>query len=696
MVSRESGNWATEDTLRRILDESKDAAELLRAIAGKSAKSAKPGEDPLKPASEETAKKISLFGQIAGSVAKKTQEDYKSALRNLQFDMQGFRQNLRNPAFFRGIYEGFDRQGQRVGNLMQDFADRVGGVASAFPVVGPMIGAAVGAFTGVIQQLFATRESFITLNQAGILFGGSLAQYNQALGNAGLSSEQFGAIVAQSGQAIRVFGERDFLQTTTALRNTFLDLGLTIQQGNEQFAEYIENTRLMGGLYMSTREQEQAAFEKTIRQQQELAILTGATVTEQRRAARERAASAQYRAMMMSLPKEERERLEGVARGMSAAGMDQKTIEGAIMQSAFGRTLPEFARMQALLPQQMRETIDQFVQTGSAANQQGFINALSEQARQFQGTPEMRMLATIMSGSSLEGPITSIVNLISQVSNMGVRTPEQQQALDNLRDNGRVIDQLTRDVGNSQELITRFLGMFQSFVNKFVTDNVLSMFTGQLDSLNTAMQAVSTAGAGEGFRALARSMGAGEAGTRVAEAFDRGIFAGLGAAVSEALDAVWKKIEKIFEDAWESLWKTLTDWGNNFIAGLRNILPGWLTGGNSQESRLMSPDVTRHMADIRSGRETAVAIPQAPAIAPGQTAAERLTPQQQAAMLMRARRLNAEAEGEVQAMAMGQGTVERQMALQEEANRLMARVAAAQEEANTRLRTINNSVTNGQ
>lgn len=682
-----STDWAKKEILDRIALATEGTRDALRGMG----KGRDAGLDRLARGAQAAAN--ATQGLATG--AAESGKGFKNAVKNLSTAMTSTAYNQQRATDRNARLGNSLAAGQtNAANMFQSFSDKLSGAAATIPVLGPMVGFAVGAITGVVSQLFQTREAFVSLNQSGIMFGGSVARFNQAMGNAGLSTEQFSVIAQQSGQAIRIFGENRFLQTTTALRDTFLDLGLTIQQGNEYFAEYIENSRLMGSLYMSTREQEQAAFERTIKQQQELAILTGASVSDQRRAARERAASVQYRAMMMALPPEEQARLRQVSTTLASTGMDQKTIEAVIMQGAFGRTLPEFGRLMSVMPREMADSLQNFVRTGNAENQQAFVQTFAQQAQRLQGSPLMQTFAVLASGSSLEGPITSLVNMITQLQSSANLTADQRADLERLRERGRVMDEASRAIGTAQETVTRVLGMISAQINKLVTENVLDRFKDTVVGIGNAVMAVSNAASGEGFRAFAQSLGATpgapgqepSAGMRIATAFDTGILAGLG----ETLKTILMAPINYFMERFNT-------WKDEFLQGLRDLLPSWLvrsrTNNNNEirEDSLINSEIASNMATILPSTAAAL-IPPTPTIQAGQTVPEVLSPQQQAAMLVRARQLRAQAEGEVQAMAMGQGTYERQMALQEEANRLMERINAAQQEANNRLRNLNTSV----
>jgi hypothetical protein len=639
-----ASDWAKKEVLDRIAIATENSAESLRVLS----RLKDTGMDNL----TRGAKAAGAATAGMASDVSRSGKSFGSSLNDLRKTLQQTTwQQEQAVARARQMGSSLSTGTLNAGSMLQNFSDRLSGTFAIIPVFGASVGAAVGALTGVITQLFQTREAFIALNQSGIMFGGSVARFNQAMGDAGLSSEQFSAIAQQSGQALRIFGETRFLQSTTALRNTFLDLGLTIQQGNEYFAEYIENSRLMGNLYMSTRAQEQAAFERTIRQQQELAILTGASVSEQRRAARERAASAQYRAMMMALPAEEQARLRQVSTALAGTGMDQKTIEAAIMQGAFGRTLPEFGRLMSLLPREMADSIQNFVRTGNAENQQAFIQTIARQSEQLRGDPQrMQTFALLSTGSQLEGTIASITQMLTQLQSSANLTPEQRADLERLRERGRLIDESTRAIGTAQETLTRALGMISAQINRLVTDHVVDRFAGAVQRIGDTIVSISTAAEGEGFRAFARQMGAAAegGGMRIAGAFDTGIFAGLGEVFNVLVI--------------EPFMAALARWSAGFIEDLRSIVPRWLQGSTPTraEQIVRSEPIQTEISRIQErGIDPQSLIPQPPPVpAPPEplritgtiparrelaTQAETLTNEQIAAMQLRIQQLEQQA-----------------------------------------------------
>jgi hypothetical protein len=236
------------------------------------------------------------------------------------------------------------------------------------------------------------------------------------------------------------------------------------------------------------------------------------------------------------------------------------------MQQKFGRTSPELARMQSLMPREMADTLATFVRTGNAENQQAFIQTFAQQMRGLQGSPLMQTMALLATGSSLEGPIAALVNMMTQLQASGNLTAEQQADLERLRERGRVMDEASRAIGTAQEAVTRVLGMISAQINKLVTENVLDRFKGTIESIGTAVESVSNAASGEGFRAFANAIGAGAAGTRIAAAFDTGILAGIGETLKTILMAPINYFMERFDK-----------WRVDFLQGLRDLLPSWLT-----------------------------------------------------------------------------------------------------------------------
>jgi hypothetical protein len=316
----------------------------------------------------------------------------------------------------------------------------------------------------------------------------------------------------------------------------------------------------------------------------------------------------------------------------------------------------------SVMPREMADSLQNFVRTGNAENQQAFVQTFAQQAQRLQGSPLMQTFAVLASGSSLEGPITSLVNMITQLQSSANLTADQRADLERLRERGRVMDEASRAIGTAQEAVTRVLGMISAQINKLVTENVLDSFKNTIVGIGNAVMAVSNAASGEGFRTFAQSLGATpgapgqepSAGMRIATAFDTGILAGLG----ETLKTILMAPINYFMERFNT-------WKDEFLQGLRDLLPSWLTRSapTRAEQLVTSQPVQAEMARIQAAGINPQTLIPAPAVpAPPLTsvpvntnllpvamrpaaplAAETLTNEQIAAMQLRIQQLEQQA-----------------------------------------------------
>ena len=439
----------------------------------------------------------------------------------------------------------------------------LGKLTSGMPLFGAAIAGVTSVLTSLVAQVFASRDTFTTMIQSGILFNGSLSEFNTLTAQAGLSIEQFGTIAQQSSGAIKAMGEQRFLAATTQLRKTFVDFNLSVQQGTEYFGEYLETQRLSGLYFESVRGREMEAFQANIKQQQELALLTGAQVSEQRRAARARADSARYRAQLASMSPAERARIEKVSQGLAATGMNQQMIEAAIDTVIFGRTRPEFARLGAVMPQFV-DQLGNFVRSGTGTPEE--MQAL---ARSYQTSLDrpgardiIRQLFDIPNMAPVAEAIMGMQRAFDQIRNMDPAQIEQFSRT------GQILDKGTQDLNEAMNRINLGVAGLRAMLVQFVSENIQWIGT-QVNTLIEMFDAFRGRRQGQtssGLQGIADYLGAGDAGRNVLQAFDQGWWTGIG--------AIFRQV----------LINPLVAWGEKLVQDFYNILPSWGRGKNPAEA----------------------------------------------------------------------------------------------------------------
>lgn len=578
--TRGSGNWATEATLLRIRDAAEDSSGTLEKILAGITKRTRQTDT----ATQQTTRNLKGFGDALREYSNKVREgnrDYDRSVDDLLRSMDrrkrdaektkadAVRASQTASRVTTNFIENVTRTSTSVGStgaLLTTAITGIGNAASGIPLFGAAVAGATAGIASLVGQVFAARDTFTTMIQSGLLFNGSLTSFNTLTAAAGLSVEQFGAIAQQSSGAIRALGEQRFLNATTELRRTFVDFNLSVQQGAEYFAEYLETQRQSGLLYETVRGREIEAFQASIKQQQELAILTGASVAEQRRAARARAESARYRAQLASMAPEQRARIEQVSSGLASTGMSQQMIEAAIDTVIFGRTRPEYARMMTVMPE-LTEQLNRVIRTGTgSAEEVRDIGAAYRQGMEAPGRADL--IRRLFDSQTMAGTAEALMNMQASIQAINNSGPELATTLENFRRTGTLLTPGTRGLNEAMDSINQVMSTFRASLLEVVGGS-LEWLGSRLSTLRSIFEAFRDAPAGQGLTAIANFMQLGpESGARrVLESFDRSIIGGLGSLFTESL-----------RGAWTLLIDMLTAWGRSFLNDLYEMMPRWMRG----------------------------------------------------------------------------------------------------------------------
>ena len=568
MAERPAGDWATEKTLQDIRSNTKATAYALQSLL-----KIKGGVADLGDSARAAAKDVTKGGM-----------SFKDALKDVKGGMTKWKEGLTTA----GI-KGFGQQVGKTGSLLGSLSSNAGGLLGTFGSVAKMAGPigmlvsgisfAVGVIQGLVEQLYASKDAFVDLVQNGIMFNGSLIDFNVAVGKAGLTTAEFANIAAQSGQGIRAFGEAKFLDATTRLSKTFGEFGLNITKGNEYFAEYLETSRLAGNVYIGSMADQRIAFEENIRQQHELAILTGKSVSEQKKAARARAESAQYKVMMAALPEAERKRMEAVAQHLDATGMDQQMVRSAIVQERFGKPSAEYSKLKAMMPE--LENLGEYIRNTPIDQMgKGIENLATSFTQATQDTGRMQQMLMLF-GTSVNSTVESIANMMSGM-NAVVNMPEEyRKKLEELRKGGSPYDKDLKALNDLQDAWKSFTTNVNAAIMQFIGDTGGKMLLGWINDMGTAVRTFIAADPGQKMQEVMKyfqfdpQSGLMKAAKEWDEA--KGFW--------EVLKASGKVLQEAFAPIWETFRKTLDEWTDTFVEKLRQILPAWLRGAPTEKER---------------------------------------------------------------------------------------------------------------
>lgn len=170
-----------------------------------------------------------------------------------------------------------------------DSVESAAGIFKSVPIVGTMFGAVAKAATSVTR-------SYNEVAQSGATFGGSIGAFSSAASKAGMTMDQYGALIARNGEGMLAFGgtteqgAKRFGDVSKALRSTGSDLyalGYSTKDINEGLANYGKNLRLQGRQGTQTNAELAAGAKNYLKEMDALAKVTGESRKEQE-AARER------------------------------------------------------------------------------------------------------------------------------------------------------------------------------------------------------------------------------------------------------------------------------------------------------------------------------------------------------------------------------------------------------------------------
>jgi membrane protein involved in colicin uptake len=498
---------------------------------------------------------------------KKNQTDYEKesfafAKRNRYAAVREFSKSLTGP---NGV-------GSAIGNLGQYIEKGIG----TMPVVGPAIGFAAGALTGLAQQLFQSRDTFMSMVDQGIMFGGSVTKFRADVAGAGLTVDQFAAIAQNSGAAIQQFGENNFLKTTNSMQSFFEEFGLKLQDGNEWFAEYLENSRLSGTLYLRSIEEQKVAFEESVKQQRELNKLTGASGKKQREEERRLAEMKKLNFLLASVSNDQATAMEKAGRVLiNGLGAKAEEVEAIKLQAITGAPTKVGADLQQVIGAPMFNQIMDAMRTGQTdiIASPEFREQLAQRYEQLSKTqPGM---AYGQRGPELIERMGMMVAARASVRRPAEPTPAPTPG-------GVAPD--TQTLTGLQNTVNTALGQIQEGMLRLIAGPLESL-AGWLKSMNSIVMAGTSAGPGEGLKKMAEAMGGENTPLgRIAGSFSKdGIFAGITTAIGEVLSVAWKTLKNTLEEAWDSLVTRLKAWGAGLVEMIASILPSYIRNKTPKE-----------------------------------------------------------------------------------------------------------------
>lgn len=482
VIEDRGSQWAKEVTLAALLKAVGTSNELLKAIGGDKTKnidlrnldrltaSAGKGARSLAEVSEATA---DLRGKLLGMG--RTVTDSSRQIARSSADLA---KNLDSTG-------GFMRTLSRAGEGLIGSVSRLGPAGAATAVAMTAVATAAGL---VIDRVMASREAFMGMTQAGLYFAGNSLEFAATVRESGLELRQFTQIAEKYNVALLTSAgaESGYLRQVRALGSTFDRLNMTIQDGSEYFAEYLEQTRLFHMGFQRDERAQREAFIANAEIQQELARLTGVTVRQQREQARQAATSRQVQAMMMALDPAEGERMTRVMRNLTTVmGLTQQQAEEAVLAFRFGRPIAGPLQQAFAIDPGMRERVAQEVTTGGTMESARRLGAQQEEAlRRYMGSPQALMNVLLATGTRVSDAVGIVIESMFRASGIDVsRTGAEGGAP------GQPIDARTRTVNEVISTAIRAVGTLDAGIIRGAAE-AITTFQNQLQEISNVLREI--------------------------------------------------------------------------------------------------------------------------------------------------------------------------------------------------------------
>jgi hypothetical protein len=442
---------AVKKTLAKLGNDSKKAAETLNAFASQTGKTTR------------AAKELEgSFGKL-GNAKEKYYTVLDGADRKLSFFTDGFGRNLANL-----------------------FGSSLAGTVFA-----------------VLQEQTNVYRELVDVGQT---FNGNMLNMNRAAFNAGLTLDQFAGLVKQAGESAALLGMARFADLNKNVRVSLMQFGsfgMSIQEVNESFANYVESQRISGTIQQFTNQELQQGFQSLAENSAFYAELTGKSAKELRAATVDvRNNAIGFQAFLQTLPNAMRSsvqrQFDSVTTGLVAVfGESGRRLSQELGDSlAFGSAaFSETARTLNMVAPQVGSSLQELVE----ANRSGTLTEERRTAimgRVVQdlgnlGPATMQQLAMLQNHPAHREFATQIIQMAAAARSQRDMTEEQrdvqrrQEALRNRFND--TTEQLLNQQQEFQLATAQFKLLFVNIINPLFTVlgpalNVFNIVLGKVGS----------------------------------------------------------------------------------------------------------------------------------------------------------------------------------------------------------------------
>jgi hypothetical protein len=375
------------------------------------------------------------------------------------------------------LTKGFIKLTDGLTNTIKQFAnvgDSLESAAGVFDKV-PILGT---VFSAVAQAVEKTTGAFKTAAASGATFGGSVNNFAIAAGQAGMTMDKFGQLIAKNGAGLLGFGTtteegaKRFGQVSKALRATGSDLyalGYGTEEINQGLASYGNLMRLQGQQGKQSNAQLAEGAKSYLKEMDLLAKATGKSRQEVEDQMAAMAKDAQFQASMSGLGDGVRKSFLAVTTGLPK-GLDEFAKD--IMATGTATT-DENQKLMAMMPQSaaMLQRMNQKMQRGEAVTLEE-RNALNNMMKQ-EGA---KNLQNIKYAGAASAELSGTVNRLAATQQ--INTDGLKKSNVEIANSAKTTDGQVKATEEAKAKLAEFSNSFQmALANSGILTTMMSAFT---------------------------------------------------------------------------------------------------------------------------------------------------------------------------------------------------------------------------
>ena len=413
---------ASELTLQRLLV----TMELMANKTGKNSREA------IRKANEQYLKSIDELDAATerNAEANRNNTDSTNNLRKAQTQFADVLVNLTAGAlgsFGQGIV-GLTNEFLQGGTELKDFTQHL-----------PIVGQSLGIFASFIDNTIST---FRQLSSVGAGFGNDLTEMRTAAVSAGLSLDEYGALISANAESLRLLGgtvaegvrrfngiNKEMKELETGGFAELRRLGFTVEEMNEGMLSYVELQTRMGRQESRTNKQVAQGTGQYLKQLDLLAKVTGKSRKEMEATMLAQAQDAGFRAMANQLAGKE---LENFTSNMALIDTLPSDVASGLKDLADG--IPQTEEGIALINTAGPQLMEAMERVAAGADPQILLNALGDAGQKIEGFAGLEgqdRAAFIQALRQTQPAIAAMLDAAPQITKMGninVESATKEQA----------------------------------------------------------------------------------------------------------------------------------------------------------------------------------------------------------------------------------------------------------------------------